>query len=739
MSPLLSRVLATCAGLFLVAFLLVVLSGLLPGISSIYQRLELLFYDQRMQLHLPDKARAAAVPIVIIDIDETSLQHEGRWPWSRAKIAELVEKLNEAGAAVIGFDVLFGEAERNSAQEVLAGLDEQSNLYKQLNALQKNYDNDTLLSKTLKESETVLGYLFHYQYELTSGLLPKPLYLNNATDELVSQLVLPIMTGYAAPLGVLTEATRGGGFFSLAPDADGVVRRAPMLARYENQLYASLSLEMLRQFMFLESIQLTTSTIAGKQHIEKIHLDENLVLPTDSSGQLLIPFRGPAETFPYIPAWKLLAGEVDIEELQGALVLVGTSAPGLFDLRATPVASVYPGVEVHANLLAAMLDKQFLQQPSWAPGANFVIALLAGLVLAFSLPWLTPLLQLLISTLLSLAIMSFTGWLWLTQGIVLALAGPLLLAFLLTVFNFVWGFFYESMTRHRLADMFGQYVPPELVEEMSKHPNEFSFAGESRELSVLFSDIRGFTSLSERLTADELKLLLNRYFTPVTGVIFDHRGTIDKYIGDLVMAFWGAPVADPDHALHSIQAALQMLKATEEISAVFASEGLPEIKVGIGINSGEMSVGDMGSKYRRAYTVLGDAVNLASRLESSTKYYGVSLIVGERTRELALGHFVWRELDLVKVKGKDQPIKIYQPLCTIEELTPELAEELKLLDQALTAFRNQDFTQAKTLFSLLYKSHPETYQYSQYLERLEQFNQEPPAAEWDGSWTRTDK
>lgn len=739
MSPLLSRVLATCAGLFLVAFLLVVLSGLLPGISSIYQRLELLFYDQRMQLHLPDKARAAAVPIVIIDIDETSLQHEGRWPWSRAKIAELVEKLNEAGAAVIGFDVLFGEAERNSVEEVLAGLDQQSALYEGLSQLQVNYDHDQLLANKLAESEVVLGYLFHYQYDLASGLLPESLHLNNPSQDLVNQLVIPEMTGYAAPLGVLTEATRGGGFFSLAPDADGVVRRAPMLARYENQLYASLSLEMLRQFMFLESIQLTTSTIAGKQHIEKIHLDENLALPTDSSGQLLIPFRGPAETFPYIPAWKLLAGEVDIEELQGALVLVGTSAPGLFDLRATPVASVYPGVEVHANLLAAMLDKQFLQQPSWTPGANFVIALLAGLVLAFSLPWLTPLLQLLISTLLSLAIMSFTGWLWLTQGIVLALAGPLLLAFLLTVFNFVWGFFYESMTRHRLADMFGQYVPPELVEEMSKHPGEFSFAGESRELSVLFSDIRGFTSLSERLTADELKLLLNRYFTPVTGVIFDHRGTIDKYIGDLVMAFWGAPVADPDHALHSIQAALQMLKATEEISAVFASEGLPEIKVGIGINSGEMSVGDMGSKYRRAYTVLGDAVNLASRLESSTKYYGVSLIVGERTRELALGHFVWRELDLVKVKGKDQPIKIYQPLCTIEELTPELAEELKLLDQALTAFRSQDFTQAKTLFSQLHKSHPETYQYSQYLERLEQFNQEPPAAEWDGSWTRTDK
>ncbi|WP_027849557.1 CHASE2 domain-containing protein [Marinospirillum minutulum] len=739
MSPKLSRILATLGGFFLVTLLLLILSGLVPGASNIYQRFELLVYDLRMQLHLPEEVQAAAAPIVIIDIDETSLQHEGRWPWSRAKIAKLVEKLNEAGAAVIGFDILFGEAERNPAEEVLAGLNQQSGLYQQLSQLQINYDRDQLFANQLAESEVVLGYLFHYQYDLTSGLLPEPLQLKNQPENLVSQLVIPKMTGYAAPLTELTKTARGGGFFSLAPDADGVVRRAPMLARYENQLYASLSLEMLRQFMFLDSVQLNTSTIAGKEHIEKLYLDKNLALPTDSSGQLLIPFRGPAETFPYIPAWKLLAGEVAIEDLQGALVLVGTSAPGLFDLRATPVASVYPGVEVHANLLAAMLDKQFLQQPSWAPGANLVIALFAGLVLAISLPWLTPILQLLISTLLSLAIISLTGWLWLTQGIVLALAGPLLLVFLLTVFNFVWGFFYESMTRHRLADMFGQYVPPQLVEEMSRHPGDFSFAGESRELSVLFSDIRGFTTLSEALAADELKLLLNRYFTPITGVIFDHRGTIDKYIGDLVMAFWGAPVKDPDHALHSIQAAMQMLKATDEISAVFVSEGLPAISVGIGINSGLMNVGDMGSKYRRAYTVLGDAVNLASRLESSTKYYGVSLIVGERTRELALEHFLWRELDLVKVKGKDYAVKIYQPLCLIEEATSEHLAELDKLDKALQAFRKQDFDQAEGHFTQLHKAHPNTYQYSQYLERIQLFKQEPPAQDWDGSWTRVDK
>ena len=295
------------------------------------------------------------------------------------------------------------------------------------------------------------------------------------------------------------------------------------------------------------------------------------------------------------------------------------------------------------------------------------------------------------------------------------------------------------MTRHRLADMFGQYVPPELVEEMSRHPSNFSFAGESRQLSVLFSDIRGFTALSESLAADELKVLLNRYFTPIMGVIFDHRGTIDKYIGDLVMAFWGAPIEDPDHALHSIQAAMQMLKATEKISAVFVSEGLPAISVGIGINSGLMNVGDMGSKYRRAYTVLGDAVNLASRLESSTKYYGVSLVVGEKTRELALEYFIWRELDLVKVKGKDYSVKVYQPVCSMAESTPELEEELAILGHALASFRKQNFIHAKALFTQLNQQYPNINQYIMYLERIQTLSQAPPAIGWDGSWTRIDK
>lgn len=736
--PKTSRLLAVLCGLFLTAILLLAQSGFLPTFTRLYERFELLAYDLRMQWHLPSEVAPAAASIVIVDIDEASLGVEGRWPWSRARIADLVMALHEAGAAVVAFDVLFGEPERNPAVEVLAGLEGQdvAELQQQLKALLPRYDADLRLAEALQQAEVVLGYVFHHQESSGTGQLPESLQLAEMDP---ARLVLPQLPGYAAPLAVLMDQAAGAGFFSLAPDADGVVRRAPMLARREDQLYPSLSLQTLRQFMFLEEVALRTARIADQDHIEQILLDNALALPTDSSGQLLIPYRGPAGSFPYLPAWEVLAGITDPDLLEGAIVLVGTSAPGLFDLRSTPVDAVYPGVEVHANLLAAMLDQQFLQQPSWAPGANLLITLAAGLLLGLLLPWLNPVWQLLSGLMVAGVLLGWVSWLWVELGVVLALAGPLFMVLVLSTFNFVWGFFYEFMTHHRLANMFGQYVPPQLVEEMSRHPAAFNFDGESREMSVLFSDIRGFTTLSESLAADELKRLLNRYFTPITGIIFDHRGTIDKYIGDLVMAFWGAPVRDTEHARHSIEAAMDMLQATERLSAEFVAEGLPAISVGVGINSGVMNVGDMGSTYRRAYTVLGDAVNLASRLEGTTKYYGVSLVVGERTRELALEHFVWRELDLVKVKGKMHPVRVYQPVCPVAQATPELEQELQQLDQALRLFRSKELDQAELAFSALQQQHPKAHQYVLYLERISQLRSDPPAEDWDGSWVRTEK
>jgi len=332
-----------------------------------------------------------------------------------------------------------------------------------------------------------------------------------------------------------------------------------------------------------------------------------------------------------------------------------------------------------------------------------------------------------------------TGWFWTQYGLVLDLAGPLLLIAAIAVGNLSWGFFFESMTRHRLKDMFGQYVPPELVDEMSERPDEFDFEGKARELSVLFADIRGFTTISESLTADELKRFLNRFFTPMTRVIFNRHGTIDKYVGDMVMAFWGAPIRDRQHAVHAIEAALDMLAEAQRLKADFVRDGWPEVNIGIGINSGMMSVGDMGSEYRRTYTVLGDSVNLASRLEGTTKYYGVGLVVGEATRELAGDIFVYRELDLVQVKGKHQAIRVYQPVCRRTEADEALLQEVALLEEALTAFRSRRWAEAENRFHELLQIQPELHLYELYLERIAELRQRNLDASWNGVYVRNEK
>jgi adenylate cyclase len=734
-----SRQLASLFSLLLLLLPLTMQFGKLPGLDRFYQRLELIAYDQRMQFHLPDDAGQDA-RIVIVDIDEYSLQQQGRWPWSRQRVAELVTRLAEAGAIIIGFDVLFGEPERNPVEEIRQRLaqDEQAPpLQQQLEQLAPRFDADATLAASLRQTEGVLGYTFNPATAIRSGQLPTPLTLRQ--PQAIPQLVLPEMPGYSAPLGILQGHSAGGGFFSLQPDQDGVVRRAPLLARHNDQLYGSLSLEMIRRLFFLEQVELETAPIGGKLHIEAIHLDDTLRIPTDGEGHMLIPFRGPAGSFPYISAHDVLSANIDNEQLTGSIVLIGTTAPGLFDLRATPVGEIYPGVEVHANLLSAILDNRYLLEPSWADGANFLIAVITGILLALLMPRLSPLWLILLGLVSLGALFWLVSWYWVSQGLVLALAGPVSIVILLGTFNLAWGFFFESLNRHRLKDMFGQYVPPELVDEMSEHASDFGFDGEAKELSVLFADIRSFTTISESLSADELKRFLNRYFTPMTRLIFEHRGTIDKYVGDMIMAFWGAPVSDQQHAIHAIETALEMLAETERLKPEFAERGWPEANIGIGINSGVMNVGDMGSEYRRAYTVLGDAVNLASRLEGTTKYYGVGLVIGTRTRELAGDHFVYRKLDKVQVKGKHEAITVYQPICKQQEASEALIDELESYHQAFNLYHLRHWDEADAIFAQLADEHPQTRLYPLYRERIAECRAQNLGEDWDGVFVRDSK
>jgi adenylate cyclase len=434
----------------------------------------------------------------------------------------------------------------------------------------------------------------------------------------------------------------------------------------------------------------------------------------------------------------VLHKRLEPSQLEGKAVLMGTTAPGLQDLRATPVQNVYAGVEVHANMIAGILDGSIKHFPAYMGAYNPIILLVIGLLMTFLVPMLSPLWTAVVSGGLAalLIILNMLSWNYL--GIVLPLASHLLLIALLFILQMSYGFFIESRGKRALSKVFGQYIPPELVDELDANPQAMSLEGQSREMTVLFSDVRGFTSISENLKPAQLSQLLNDFLTPMTAVIHKHRGTIDKYMGDAIMAFWGAPLNDPYHQKNALLASIEMIQVLGQQQELFRSRGWPEIKVGIGLNSGTMNVGNMGSEFRMAYTVLGDAVNLGSRLEGLTKEYGAIIIVSESIKE-AVPEFEYLELDLVRVKGKDRPVTIYQPLGFSVELDKTVRSEAKRFTQALKLYRQRDWDTAEREIFNLSTMNTGRKVYKIYLDRIMYFRNNPPADNWDGSFVHTTK
>jgi adenylate cyclase len=456
-------------------------------------------------------------------------------------------------------------------------------------------------------------------------------------------------------------------------------------------------------------------------------------VPVDAQVTALVPYRGRQGSFKYVSATDVLHGMVPSNELRNKIVLVGTTTPGLFDLRATPVASVYPGVEIHANLITGMLDGNIKQKPPYVLGAEVVLLLFSGLAMALVLPLVNPLRATMLTVVVLAAVFASNVLVWTEGNLVLPLASGLLMIAMLFALNMSYGFFVESRAKRQITGLFGQYVPPELVDEMSRDPESFSMEGESRELSVLFTDVRGFTTISEGLDPKQLSRLMNEFLTPLTRVIYKHRGTIDKYMGDCIMAFWGAPLGDPQHARSAVLAGLEMHKVLDPLQPHFKEMGWPPIHIGVGVNSGRMSVGNMGSEIRLAYTVMGDAVNLASRLEGLTKEYGVDMIVGEGTR-VEVSDVIFRELDRVKVKGKDEPVTIFEPIGPAAETAKAVQDELKLWGQVLKLYRARDWDMAELQLLNLQKGNAASGLYKLFLGRIAFFRSNPPEQGWDGSW-----
>ena len=711
----------------------------------ILERFEAIIYDARLRLTMP---RTIDDRIVILDIDEKSLQEreqggEGHWPWPRHRIALLLDKLfDKYGIAVVGFDVVFAERDESSGIRVLEQLADGelksvAGFHPVLEKIKPQLNYDEIFASRMKGRNVVLGYTFSSdaaERAPKKGMLPQPVLAPETFKG--RNIGITSWNGFTANLDHLQKAAATAGHFNPWLDDDGVTRRVPMLAEYNGAYYEPLSLAMVRALLGFPPIvpdflqQGVSHDYAGLAEL-KIG---RLRIPVDERVSTLVPYRGERGSFRYISIVDVLNERVPVTDLKGKLAIVGTSAPGLLDLRATPVGSAYPGVEVHANLIAGILDQNIKQQPPYAAGAEFILVLVAGLGMTLLLPFLSPAKGTVTAMLILLTIVAINVVLYDTGHLVLPLAAGLTMILLLFTFNMAYGYFVEARGKRQITGLFGQYVPPELVDEMAKDPEAFSMEGESREMTVLFTDVRGFTTISEGLDPKALSLLMNEFLTPLTEVIYRHRGTIDKYIGDCIMAFWGAPLPDTMHARNGIVAALEMQRTLKGLQPHFKSRNWPEIHIGVGVNTGRMSVGNMGSRIRLAYTVMGDAVNLASRLESITKEYGADIIVGEETKA-AVSDIVFREIDRVRVKGKDVAVAIYEPLGPEDEVPREKRDVVNRFHDALALYRGQEWERAEQAFSELQAVESERRFCEVFLKRIVILRANPPGPGWDGAFT----
>src|SRR5579859_4015257 len=675
-------------------------------------------------------------PVAIIDIDEKSLAKFGQWPWPRTRIADMIISLTQLGATVIAFDVVFAEPDRlnpDAAAETMRYLDEVTR--SKLRALPSN---DQIFADAVRRSRVVLG---------ETGL-----------DQVISEFdtTLPV-TGFAT-LGedpqrflfdfpgllrnvhVLEVAAAGRGLITIKPERDGIIRRVPMMLRTQGATMPSLSFEILRVLSSTPTI-LIKSERAG---IKSVGL-RGLELPTDLHGQLWIHFAHHDPSI-YVSAADLLSGDVPLEKIARKLVLIGTSAVGLNDIKTTPVSPAMPGVEIHAQVLEAALTKSLLAQPWYGLVLELGAALILGiLVIAFA-PQFGPVTLVAVGALFATVLIG-TSWLFYTQHRLLVdFTYPLLSTTAIYLTLIFASFVREQSQRRQIRSAFSQYLSPALVEQLAQSPEKLQLGGEERELTIMFSDVRGFTAISESYKTDPqgLTALMNRFLTPLTNAILARKGYIDKYMGDAIMAFWNAPLDDKQHEINACEAALDMLERIDELNRQREAEAKEgghaffPINVGVGLNTGACTVGNMGSDVKFNYSVLGDSVNLASRLEGQSKEYGFPIIVGSKTALAVKEKFAILELDFIMVKGKKEPEVIYAIAGREDVASSGRFQRLRNLTiEMLACYRSRDWDGALAAIERGRKSDEAQtlqYLYNLYEERIQAYKENPPPEDWNGAY-----
>ena len=700
-----------------------------------YQKLDPATYD-------PD------VPVRIVDVDEESLSRIGQWPWPRTTMAKLLDTLGADGAAVVAFDILFSEPDRTSLEEAVKQMTpEEAAALKPLIAGKEGHD-QTFADAIAKNPAVLATALSARPSD------PPPLKAGFATVGDDPKNFIPTFAGANVNLPILDAAAIGIGSINWLPDRDQVVRRIPLIYRVGGQYVPTLTTEALRVAQQAGSYVLKGSNASGEtafgQQTGLNHIRVGAIeIPTDADGGIWLHFR-PHEARAYVPAWKVLAGEVNPDEFAGRIVLVGTSAPGLIDLRATPLDAAIPGVEIHAQAIEQiMLGAQggaSLSRPDYAMAVEIVLTLVMGLAFAFIVLRVSALTS---GVLGSAAIASLVigGWLAFDRlGLLFDPTYPAVTVFLLVAGASTYVFRRTEKQRGEVRRAFSHYVSPMVVSEIIANPDRLELGGEVRDLTLLFCDVRNFTSISETMTAHELTTFINNLLTPLSEIILDNRGTIDKYMGDAIMAFWNAPLDDPDHAEHACRSAIAMIgrmrALNEEWRAAAEAAGRThkDVAIGIGINSGDCCVGNLGSVQRFDYSAIGDDVNVASRLEGQSKAYGVPIVIGESSLK-RIPELQVVELDVMRVKGRAHPARIYTAYEVLDG--PEDGYERLIPRHAamLEAYRGRDWDGAEAAIARCEAVgvHRLAALYAVYRGRIAEWRQTPPPPDWDGTYTATSK
>ena len=729
--------------------ILLVIALFFTGVP-ILEFIELKAYDLRF---LSRKLRKPAYPINLAVIDEKSLDVEGRWPWPRAKFARLVDYLSADGAKVIGFDIGFLEPDENSSLHMINEIENKlktagasnTDLSQYLNEIKKDADNDLALADSIKKSSAtiVLGYFFHTSQQ-GSGYSLSPEEIKNQLKRIESsryQLIIsegqepaesPFLRAYApeSNLELLSRATPYAGWFNTIPDYDGVLRWAPMVIQCGDDIFPPLALEIV--WNYLDQPQLVVQIeIYG---VEGIHMGERFI-PTDPLGRMLINYLGPPKTFPQYSISDILNGMVPEGTFKNAIVLVGATAEGIYDSRNTPFSIVHPGLEVHANIAEDILSQSYLNIPKRADIYNLIAIMAMGIVVGMVLPRLNALKGALFAVILFGIYIVFNSWIFSTTGIWLNVVYPLLVLLIAYVAITVYRYFTEERQRKAIKSTFSRYASRRVIEQMLDNPDQLKLGGEVRHITVLFCDLAGFTSYSEIYTPNAMIDILGEYFNEMTEQVFAYEGLLKEYVGDELMAIFGAPLTQEDHAKRACLTALAMRDKLKSLRRAWEEMERPQLTARTGVNSGNMLVGNIGSKYRFSYGALGDDVNLGSRLEGLNKQYGTEILIGENTADLIDRQFRLRKMDYVRVKGKEKPVRVYELLGVAGiQFSEERERQLQVYTEGFEAYQAQKWAEAFEIFKSGQELYPNDKSFQTMSIRCRIYRDDPPTGEWDGAF-----